>query len=186
MEKIDINKNVRFRLRRNSTKNNTIKKICPKLPLLAHNKTYGTEKFEDESNRSNKYSKIITFTSPGNRASDSISLLQLNLLSSLLAAHFSLLASFGLLLACLFLMNNYLHYNYVPMQLFEAAISVLVFIRINNILFQMIWILFQIKQDFIFIRSKRNCMRFMQRMHFGNRMILCFLRFLKSKKSIFL
>ena len=51
--------------------------------------------------------------------------------SSLLAAS---------LIACLLLMNNYLRKNYVPMQLFESAVWVLISILIKNILFQTICI----------------------------------------------
>ena len=62
MELIDINKNVWFKLRRNSTKTNKktvfeIQTIRPTLPLLVDNKTYGTKNIVGESNQSNEYNK---------------------------------------------------------------------------------------------------------------------------------
>ena len=83
-----------------------------------------------ETSRTNK-TELRTFTSlPHN--SDLIALLWFLLASSMLAAF--------CLLACLLLMRNNLPKNYVPMQLFEAAVWVLIFIQIKSILFQKIYI----------------------------------------------
>ena len=124
--------------------------------------------------------KLTTFTLPGNRASNSITLLRLNHPSLMLAPCWLLLAAY--LLACFIvpwekIYALELHTNEAVWgSCFSSD-----FHSNQKSIFQIIFILFRIKQEFIWVHSERNCIRFKERMHFGNRKI--FFRFVSNRIS---